>query len=114
MVGDALEVQRPLELNRVARGMLDRLPHGELVGILGVGQVVANDVGIERPACVEVRLAEEDVSSRCILRHRSGGESQQRSRSEQHCPASSDVQHHVPLPFSPTLWAVQVHTEREL
>ena len=68
MVRHGLEVERPLDLNHVAPGMPDRLAYGELVRLLGPGERVAEDVGVERPAGVEVGLTEEDVTQRVLLR----------------------------------------------
>ncbi len=68
MVRHGLEVERPLDLNHVACGMPDRLAQGVLVRLLGPGERVAEDVGIERPARVDVGLAEEDVAQRVLLR----------------------------------------------
>ena len=48
--------------------MPDGLAQGELIGVFGPGQRVAEDVGVERPARVDVRLAEEDVAQRVLLR----------------------------------------------
>ena len=68
MVRDALEVQRPVELEIEAGGVLDRVPLGELVGLVGTGAGGEHE-GVVGVARVDVQVAEEGLA----VRGRSGG-----------------------------------------
>ena len=61
VIGHRLEVERALELHRVATRVLDRLTDRVLVRFFRPGDGVAEYVGVERPACMDMGLAEIDV-----------------------------------------------------
>jgi len=77
MVGHAHPIERRLDLDIVAEGMLDRLPLGVGVGVGRTGKRVPENVSIERPACVDVGLAEVGVAIGIVLcrgRERAGNQ----------------------------------------
>src|SRR5690606_18329079 len=87
VVGHPHPVERRLDLDVVAEGVLDWLALGIGEGIGRTGHGVAEDVGVERPACVDVRLAEEGVAVGVALgqggRAGAGHERQERAGCEQ-------------------------------
>ena len=64
VVGDARPVERRVDLDVVAERVLDRLPLEVLVRIAGIGEGVPDGERVERPARVDVRLAEEGMPIR--------------------------------------------------
>jgi hypothetical protein len=58
MVGDTRPVERRLDLDLEARRVLDGLALEILVGLAGIGDAVAEEPGIQRPAGVDVGLTE--------------------------------------------------------
>ena len=70
VIGDAGEIERRIDLDVVAERMLDRLALEILVGIAGIGHPIAEQPGIERPAGVNVGLAEIRVAKRVALGER--------------------------------------------
>ncbi len=91
MVRHGLKVERPLQLDHVACGMLDRLAQRVLIGLFRPGERVAEDVRVERPARVEVGLAEEDVPQRVLLRVREQRQTAN-AGTEQHCEEQANVE----------------------
>ena len=67
VIGHRLEVERALELHRVAARVLDRLAERELVRLFRPRDRGTEHVGVERPAGVDVGLAEIGVSIRVAL-----------------------------------------------
>ena len=67
MVRDALEVQRPVELDVEAGRVLDRVPLGELVGLVRAGAGREHE-GVVGEAGVDVQVAEPGLA----IRRRSG------------------------------------------
>ncbi len=67
MIGHRLEVERVLELHHVATRVLDRLAERVFVSFFGPGDGVAEHVGVERPACMDMGLAEIDIPLRVTL-----------------------------------------------
>ena len=61
VIGHRLEVERALELHCVATRVLDRLAECVLIRFFRPGDGVAEHVGVERPACMDMGLAEIDV-----------------------------------------------------
>ena len=61
MIRHRLEVERALEAHHVATRVLDRLAERVFVRVFRPGDGVAEYVGVERPACMEMGLAEIDV-----------------------------------------------------
>ena len=61
MVGHGEEVERPVELELEAAGMLDRLALGEFVRVVR-SRAGAEDEGVERVAGVHVEIAEQGPS----------------------------------------------------
>ena len=62
MVGDARPIERRIDLDVVAQRMLDRLALEVLVGVAGSGEEVPDGERVERPARVDVGLAEVGVA----------------------------------------------------
>src|SRR5207244_7136865 len=96
-VGDARPVERRVDLHVVAERMLDRLALEVLVRVAGIGEDVPDGERVERPARVDVRLAEVGVA--LGVRR---GQSRKRDEtdppySERHCPKVH------PHPFTPRL-----------
>ncbi len=58
VVGDARPIERRVDLDLVAQRVLDGLALEVLVGVARIGEAVPDEPGIERPARVDVRLAE--------------------------------------------------------
>ena len=63
MVRDALEVQRPVELDVEPCRVLDRVPLGELVGLVGTGAGAEHE-GVVGVARVDVQVAEPGLAFR--------------------------------------------------
>ncbi len=67
VIGHRLEIERTLELHRVAAGVLDRLAERILVRLFRPGDRVAEHIGVERPARMHMGLAEIGVPLRVTL-----------------------------------------------
>ena len=78
MISHRLEVERALELHCVAGRVLDRLAERIFVRLFRPRDRGAEHVGVERPACVDMGLAEIGVPLRVGLgeARRSGEDSQ--------------------------------------
>ena len=63
MVRYTLEVERPVELDVEPSRVLDRVPLGELVGLVGTG-AGAEDEGVVGKARVDVQVAEPGLALR--------------------------------------------------
>ena len=68
VIGHAHEVERRVDLDVEAHRVLDGLALGVLVGVGRAGDAVAHHPGVDRPAGVNVRLAEVRVALRVGLR----------------------------------------------
>lgn len=87
MIGHAHEIERRINFDVKAHRMLDGLALGVLQSVVRAGDAVSHDPRVDRPASVNVRLAEIGVALRIALRgclpnrKRNGGG--QRGREEQ-------------------------------
>ena len=62
MIGHASPVEWRIDLHLVTEGMLDRLTLEVLVGVAGSREDVPDGKRVQRPACMDVRLAEVGVA----------------------------------------------------
>ncbi|MCY1390658.1 hypothetical protein D9M71_54800 [compost metagenome] len=68
VIGHAMEIQRSaFELHFKPHRVLDRHAKRVLVGLLGIDLMVADQVGIDRPGAVRVRLAKVNLAVRIAL-----------------------------------------------
>ena len=91
VVGDARPVERRDDLDLVPCRVLDGFALEVLVGVSGIGDAVPEQPGVERPARVDVGLAEVGVALRVPLRQgrRGGKNRRRRERNASHSmPAS--------------------------
>jgi hypothetical protein len=88
VIGDAGKIERRLDLDVVAERMLDRLALEIFVGIAGIGDPIAHHPGVERPAGVNMRLAEIRVALRSALSRRVRYEGGERRDAQQNDPAA--------------------------
>ena len=97
MIRHARPVERRIDLDVVAQRMLDRLALEVLVGVGRRGGEVADRERVERPAGMDVCLAEVRVAVRILLRNGRAERQAHRRRNQQTRPAAFR-QFHDPLP----------------
>ena len=105
VVGHARPVERRVDLDLVPERVLDRLALEVLVRVTRIGEAVAEQPGVERPAGVDVGLAEVGVSLGVPLgaglgRRRRSREARQSDSHRQHGESASRYARlHESLPF---------------
>ena len=104
VIGDAHPIERRFDLDVVAHRVLDRFALRIAVRICRRGLVIAEDEGVERPAGVDMGLAEEGLAIGPLLGERGYGH-QRRGDTAQQEQAN---RFHVIPPVSPGLYVAIV------